>query len=202
MNAIFRKCIFGIILFLPIWATLAHENNKLSGHDTVYKENVQTFPGQESIRVKKEFSTLHPMIVHFPIVFILLACVLQILRLKLKRESWDELILYILLAGIITAYLSGEVFHPHTEGLSSDASIILERHEFFASLTLLTSLLALLTKIVSVYFNPLRKFVIEIITTVLLLGAATFVSVSGHWGAYLTHIEGVGPQGKYLKSEN
>ncbi|MHA6250018.1 hypothetical protein ACXYMU_18950 [Pontibacter sp. CAU 1760] len=34
----------------------------------------------------------------------------------------------------------------------------------------------------------------------LLAGAAYFVSMAGHYGAQLVHLEGVGPQGNYLEA--
>lgn len=41
-----------------------------------------------------------------------------------------------------------------------------------------------------------------IIIAAILLSAAYFVSRAGHYGAQLVHIEGVGPQGKFLETRH
>ncbi|HOK99571.1 MAG: DUF2231 domain-containing protein [Bacteroidales bacterium] len=200
MRAIVQRFAMCLILSFPLWVLSAHEHHK--------KDTVPVSVDMEKVLSEvstasdkhKSFPTLHPLVVHFPIVLLLLASILQVLRVVLKKKRWDDMILYLLAGGIITAYLAGEVFHPHTEGLSSHATIILERHELFASLAMFSALAALLSKITAMYFYRKRQLMLEMITAVILLVAAASVSVSGHWGAYLTHIEGVGPQGKFLEN--
>ncbi|MGC8802177.1 MAG: DUF2231 domain-containing protein [Bacteroidales bacterium] len=198
MDVILRWIVGCLIVLLPLGTLSAHETIKVTDNDTVQKTGIIFHSGDATIVSSKTFPTLHPLVVHFPIVLLILACILQLLRLVLSRKHWDELILYVLAGGIVTAYLAGEIFHPHTEGLSPQTAIILERHELFASIAMFSALVALLSKITGMYFYQVRQMILEIITAVILFVAATSVSVSGHWGAYLTHIEGVGPQGKYL----
>lgn len=147
------------------------------------------------------FSTLHPLVVHFPIVLLIIAALLQLVGLFYSKGSWDYITLFLLAGGVVGAYLSGSFFHPHTEGLTSNAAEILERHELFASLTLYSSIAALLLKIAGVFIFKSRKRFFEIATVINLLFSAVSVSIAGHWGAYLTHVEGVGPKGNYIEMD-
>jgi uncharacterized membrane protein len=147
------------------------------------------------------FSTLHPLVVHFPIVLLIVAALLQIIGLFYSKANWDYITLFLLASGVLAAYLAGSSFHPHTEGLPSHAAEILERHELFALLTLYASVAALILKVTGMFIVKSRKRMIEIITAFILLFSAVSVSLAGHWGAYLTHVEGVGPQGKFIETE-
>lgn len=144
------------------------------------------------------FPTLHPLVVHFPIVLLILAFIFQVIGLFNRKSHWDYVTLALLFAGVLGAYLAGSFFHPHTEELSADVDTILDRHELFASLTLWSGITGLLLKAFTLFFIKKRKLVFEIVTAIILLFSAASVAVAGHWGAYLTHVEGVGPQGKYL----
>lgn len=147
------------------------------------------------------FSTLHPLIVHFPIVLLIIAALLQIVGLFYLKSNWDYITLFILAGGVVGAYIAGNYFHPHTVGLTSSASKILAHHELFASLTLYSSIAALILKIAAMFIFRGKKRLFEIIVAFTLLFSAVSVSIAGHWGAYLTHIEGVGPQGKFIEIE-
>lgn len=147
------------------------------------------------------YSTLHPLVVHFPIVLLIVAALLQIIGSFYSKANWDYITLVLLAGGVAGAYLSGSFFHPHTEGLPSHVAEILERHELFASLTLYASVVALILKITGMFILKSRKRMVEIITAFILLFSAVSVSLAGHWGAYLTHVEGVGPQGKFIETE-
>ena len=61
-----------------------------------------------------------------------------------------------------------------------------------------TSFIATLLKIISHFFLK-RTLWMEVIVALALFASATFVSIAGHYGAQLTHIEGVGSQGKFLE---
>jgi hypothetical protein len=130
-----------------------------------------------------------------------MAALLQIAGLFYSKGNWNYITLFLLASGVLGAYLSGSYFHPHTEGLSSSAAEVLERHELFAAITLFSSIAALLLKVAGMFLFKSRKRMFEIITAIILLFSAISVSVAGHWGAYLTHVEGVGPQGKFFEIE-
>jgi len=211
-NTIDMKTILSFILSIIFIASFsvvvnAHdEKHHSTKKDTIQKtELVETLSNVSSSAVQTtsptEFSTLHPLVVHFPIVLLIIAALLQIVGVFYSKSNWDYITLFLLAGGVAGAYISSSYFHPHTEGLTSSASAILERHELFASLTLYSSLAALLLKIAGILIFKSRKRLFEVVTTLILLFSAVSVSIAGHWGAYLTHIEGVGPQGKFIEIE-
>jgi uncharacterized membrane protein len=185
---------------------LAHEGHHADDNDTLQKSTVmadslKNIPNEANTQTPTGFATLHPLVVHFPIVLLIIAALLQLIGLFYSKNNWDYITLFLLAAGALGAYLSGSFFHPHTEGLTHEAHKILERHELFASLTLISSVVALLLKVVAMYVFKSKKRLFEILTALMLLFSAVSVSFAGHWGAYLTHIEGVGPQGKFIEIE-
>lgn len=178
-----------------------HKTDTLKQSPPVMADSPGTSSETASYDEQSGFSTLHPLVVHFPIVLLIVAALLQIIGLFYSKTNWDYITLFLLASGVFTAYLAGSFFHPHTEGLPSHAAEILERHEFFASLTLFASVAALILKVTGMFIVKSKKRLIEIITAFMLLFSAVSVSLAGHLGAYLTHVEGVGPQGKFIEPE-
>jgi hypothetical protein len=50
--------------------------------------------------------------------------------------------------------------------------------------------------------NIIKKFIPNALVAVILIATAYAITHAGHYGAQLVHIEGVGPQGKYLETED
>lgn len=179
-----------------------HHKKKDSAQNNIeMADTLKTVTNTAVTPVPTTFSTLHPLVVHFPIVLLIIAALLQLIGLFYTKNNWDYITLFLLAGGALGAYLSGSYFHPHTEGLTQQAHEILERHELFASLTLFSAIAALLLKVAGMFIFKTRKRVFAIITALVLLFSAVSVSVAGHWGAYLTHVEGVGPQGKFIDND-
>lgn len=78
------------------------------------------------------FPNLHPMVVHFPIVLLLLAVILQLIQLFVMNRTMDWVILLTIGSGFIGAYAAGTLVHPHTEGLTEMAKNVLEQHDKYA----------------------------------------------------------------------
>lgn len=205
------KSLVAIVLYMGISLnTFAHEEHH-SKHTNDKNEVVEIINTASSTNVNTptSFSTFHPLIVHFPIVLILIAALLQIGSLVYSRANWDYITLFLLTGGVLGAYLSSSFFHPHAEGLTAHAQLILERHELFAELALYSSGLALFLKLIDMLvFNiannviyKSKKIILKIVITLILVSSAVSVSIAGHWGANLTHVEGVGPQGKFIEIE-
>ena len=148
-----------------------------------------------------EFPTLHPLIVHFPIMFLLIAAVLQLTGFFTFRRELSWVVLGLLLVGFATAYISGRYMHPHTHGLTARAAQILKEHDLYADWTVWLSGTGLLLKGIS-HFAFGRKLWAEAVVSLVLVGAAYSVAMAGHHGAQLVHIEGVGPQGKFLETHD
>lgn len=144
------------------------------------------------------FPTLHPLVVHFPIVLIILAAIIQLTSLFIFRRELGWTVLFLSAFGAAGAYLSSNVFHPHTAGLSDHAQRLLTEHELYADWTFWLAVAGLAVKAISTFLLE-RKWWSEAIASVALILAATAVGLAGHHGAELVHKEGVGPQGKFLE---
>ncbi len=159
------------------------------------------FPGSRLMHPKaSDFPSLHPLIVHFPIVLLILAFLLQIAALFWWKKELSLISGVLLLLGFITAYLASGSLHPHTEGLNETASGILALHDQYAEYTVWLSGIAFLLKVLS-HFLLRQKIWMEILVAVLLAATAYSVSQAGHYGAALVHLQGVGPQGEHLEME-
>jgi uncharacterized membrane protein len=146
-----------------------------------------------------DFPSLHPLVVHFPIVLLLMAFVLQAISLFVSREPLSWVTLIILSLGFIGAIVAGKYVHPHTTNdITERAALVLAEHERFASFTIWFSGIGLLVKIISHFFLK-RKLWVETVIAIILLVAAISVGIAGHHGADLVHIEGIGPQGNFLE---
>ncbi len=147
-----------------------------------------------------DFPSLHPLVVHFPIAFILVALLVQIVSLFTMRQAMGFVVLGALVIGFIGAIAAGWYLHPHVSGLSEQASQVLLEHEWYASATLWTAGIGIVLKSLSLFLLRLNTWVEGLATAVILLSTAA-VSMAGHHGAQLVHIEGIGPQGNHLVLE-
>lgn len=155
----------------------------------------------ETMAPLKEFPTLHPLVVHIPIVFLLMAAVMQgVSLLFFKRElSWTAWV--ILLVGFAGAYASSTWFHAHTTGLSPEAQQILEEHEAYANYTIWLSGSALVLQSVNLFFLR-RKAWLNAAVAALTVAAAVVVALAGHHGAELVHKQGIGAKGYKLEQHH
>ena len=148
----------------------------------------------------KEFPNLHPLIVHFPIVLLLLATVTQFAVLFFPRNhqlKW--LTFFFLFTGCIGTFIAIQTA-VHISGDADDKALeIFEAHQLFGTLTLWFSFAATIIR-----FSTLKWFkkkLAEIILTILLSTISVFVTITGHHGAQLVHIYDVGPKGNNVMSK-
>ncbi|MBS0030663.1 c-type cytochrome domain-containing protein [Chitinophaga sp. 22321] len=134
--------------------------------------NITTFSGH-----------LHPLIVHLPIGFILLAAVFNILSYNKKYENLKPAVSVTLLIGFISAVLA--CLFGYILSLSGDyeKSTLLHHKLSGITLTVISGIL---------YYISTEKVIREIrmpkkLFSVLLLGMIALMSYSGHEGASLTH---------------
>ena len=148
-----------------------------------------------------DFPTIHPLIVHFAIVLLIVGAILAVVNIYfIKKElAWTAFAL--VLVGFIAAYLAGRNFHPHTHGLTEHAKLVLEQHDFWADWTINLGFIGLLLQGINLFIFQSKRWAMAIVAVVL-LSAAYAVAQAGHYGAQLVHIEGVGPEGNFLELEH
>lgn len=185
-----KNVIYGLIFIATLFTAnqiLAHGG----GHD---KKEETTAPVEvfEDIEAPLDaFNTLHPLVVHFPIVLLLIAAVSQLFSLFVFKKELSWVTLFLLIGGFAGAYAASNFVHPHTATLSPFTQQVLEEHEEYAYLTVWIAGIALLLKGLS-HFLLKRNIIGEVVVTLLLFGSAFTVANAGHYGAQLTHVETVG----------
>ncbi|HHG84722.1 MAG TPA: hypothetical protein ENJ82_08225, partial [Bacteroidetes bacterium] len=86
-----------------------------------HEMGANTTHGHETKLLKADFDdfpTLHPLVVHFPIVLLLLAALAQLGSLLIFKHELSWVTMLLLLFGFTGAWLAGSIVHPHTSGLS------------------------------------------------------------------------------------
>tara|TARA_R110002012_G_scaffold108855_1_gene251946 strand:+ start:104547 stop:105176 length:630 start_codon:yes stop_codon:yes gene_type:complete len=146
-----------------------------------------------------DFPNLHPLMVHFPIVLLLIGAVLAIVNVILLKKEVDWVITGMVLVGALGAYLSGRTFHPHTHDLTEHAKQVLAQHDLWADWTIYLSIAGFVAQAVSQFIFRQKRWAVAVVA-LLLIASGYAVSRTGHYGAQLVHIEAVGPQGKFLES--
>ena len=148
-----------------------------------------------------DFPTLHPLIVHFPIILLLIAAAIQAANVYFGKKEFDWIVTALVFVGALTAWLASNNFHPHTEGLSEHAKLVLTRHEFWADWTVYLSVAGCIAQAVNQFVLNQKKWA-TVAVALILAGSAFSVSMAGHHGAQLAYIEGIGPMGKFLSNDH
>ncbi|MHB1921153.1 MAG: DUF2231 domain-containing protein [Chitinophagaceae bacterium] len=151
-----------------------------------------------------DFPKLHPMIVHFPIVFLLLALITQLFSFFIIQKELSGITLVLVFLGFVGAYLASTIYHGGDPDLSmldpiSKANFL--RHEQFAHYTVWISGIALVAKTLSQFLFK-RKIWAELLVTALLIGSAYTIVITGDMGARLVYINGIGVQGNELPAHD
>ena len=189
--------------------------------DTVHHHADGMKPDESKVTADlDDFPSLHPLIVHFAIVLIIVAAAMQLVNIFLLKKYLSWIVGVVLLIGCTTAWLASTKYHPHTHGISDHAKLVLELHDKWADWTNRSALIALILQVLYLFFISRRIIEVEMVTSdsgsairryqristivisIILLGSAYSVSRAGHYGAQLVHIEGIGPQGKFLEMDH
>lgn len=147
-----------------------------------------------------EFPNLHPLVVHFPIVLIILSALMQLSGILIINRTYHLATTIILTSGAVSGYLAASVFHAHAGELPAAARALFEEHEKWSYYAVRLSGLAAVIKIISLFIMP-RKW-LEGVIAVVAVAAGVSVAISGHHGAELVHKHGIGPKGDYLETHH
>lgn len=130
---------------------------------------------------------IHPMVVHFPIALILAGYMTEFIYLFFKKlPILKEFHFWLLAAGSLSAfaaYFSGAFITP---SVPPEATAVFSRHEFFAELTVFTTLvntaLLLYLKLEKKDETRLKwlAFIMNTLTVILLF-------ITGHYGGILVY---------------
>ena len=201
---IFLNCALLLAMMTISFNSLAHDHHAINdsivtttlavSHDSIL---IQEMKLHEEMKAIDTFPNYHPLIVHFPIVLLIIASLIQLFTFFVFKNELSWVVLALLAFGVLTAWLSSNTFHADPDTLTGRAREIFETHERMANLTWWFSLCALLFKIVSRFILK-RNVWIEILVSILLIISTVTVSIAAHHGAMLVHIEGIGPKGNHL----
>jgi uncharacterized membrane protein len=150
----------------------------------------------------KDYPSLHPLAIHFPIVLILLSVAFQ--AVVVWKPKWIQIrwtTMFIMAGGFLSAWSASTLFHAMIAPNAPKSSwIAFNAHEEYAQYTLWMAGITLLLKAIGDFFKINRRSYDTIVLIAAII-AAIFLSIASHHGARLTHIEGVGPMGRYLGTE-
>ncbi len=147
---------------------------------------------------------LHPVLVHFPIAFLILAALTALAWLVLGTRFWRHVTLILLVAGFVGglgAYFTGEAAEEFGEG-NPRVEAFEKQHESSALLTLMTAGLALF--VLAGYSAAARRLtttsrpeekdmpMVRIAVAVLAVASAVLVGRTGHLGGLMVWGEPVG----------
>lgn len=202
-------------LVKPDTLNQASSDNTTVRVDTMAEDINEIRYGKTSIHANlDDFPSLHPIVVHFAISLIVVAALLQLMNIFFFKKDIAWIILLLIVIGFVAALISSKSLHPQTTGLAERTAEILEYHDVWAQWTLRTAFAAVILQIIHMGITrfdkltfttprktgiPLRKNrLIMMIIAVIMLASTYSVLRTGHFGAQLVHIEGVGPRGNFL----
>ena len=155
---------------------------------------------QDGVPPVNDFPNYHPLIVHFPLILLLIAAVMQIALMFFTNKAFNYAVVALTVIGFVTALMSATILHAEpVRNLSPEAKAVFHAHEQYATITLWLSGIASLFKIAGLFFY--KKW-IEIGALIFLAGSAVTVTIAGHHGAELVYKQGIGPKGELLNKDH
>lgn len=141
---------------------------------------------------------LHPAIVHFPIVLLLLGAPLAVLSIFWRRSGFPILVAAVLAlgaCGAVVATLTGEQDAEMAGQASGQADQVLDEHEEWGERARNIGIVAALLAIASAGFGvrwPSAGRPLAALAAVASVGAAFAVAQAGHYGGQAVYKHGVG----------
>ena len=132
-------------------------------------------------------SHLHPMIVHFPIATIMIGFLADVLSLFITKEKClSKIGFYLEITGMLAAIAAFGTGYYFTSEMEGEAGILRNNHELFATLTLISIILATFFRILLVYQKK-EESQLKYVALCLFLLAFIFVGITGYLGGNLVY---------------
>jgi len=184
-------------------SALSHNDDNAKHDNLDQKTKAPTVNEINEIRLSDfsfaEFTTLHPMIVHLPVMLIPLALLLFMIALFSGKAEYRFISTGLIVVGFLSTLLAAFPFHPHTSGLPAEALATLKKHDFFAYSTIILAGIASVFSLLTCS-GKFKTKLTNGLTLLALLFATTTVSITGHYGGTLSLIHGVGAKGQYIQT--
>ena len=137
-------------------------------------------------------SYLHPMIVHFPIAIIMIGFLFDLSSLFITREKClSRMGLYLEVIGMFSAIAAFGSGYYLTSPMEGEAGVMRDQHQLFATLTLISIILAAFFRLVLVYQKKEESYLKYAAMSLFLL-AFVFVIITGHLGGLLVYENMIG----------
>ncbi len=133
------------------------------------------------------FSDIHSKVVHFPIAFLMLYPVIELIFIFFRKDFFSKtafLFLSVGVLGALFAVLSGNLVYQHITNWTAEAKDIFFTHQLYANLTVWFYAILLAVRYFLFIKKKLNRTVIIIIFAVSLIGGY-FVYQTGNYGGRL-----------------
>lgn len=141
----------------------------------------------------QDVGALHPILVHFPIALLIAAFLFDVVGWLWKRAAFTEAALGVQALGVLGAFaavLSGNQAEEAVEAIPGIHDV-LEQHERFGQIVLWVGLALVALRFFLVWKRPLGQGT-KLLLSVLSLGLAILVGVTGYYGGELVYKFGAG----------
>jgi uncharacterized membrane protein len=132
-------------------------------------------------------SHLHPMIVHFPIAIIMIGFLVDLLSLfRSKGKHLSTMGFYLEIVGMLAAIAAFVTGYLGILQKGDEAEMLRESHEFFATLTLISIILATFFRLLLVHHKK-EESQLKYVALGLFFFAFIFVIITGYLGGTLVY---------------
>ena len=132
-------------------------------------------------------ASIHPKVVHFPIAFLMLYPIMELLLIITRKSFFSKaafLFLVIGVVGSVFAVLSGNQAFELVNSWTNESREIFDKHQTFANLTIWYFLIILIGRYFLFRKQKLNRTIISVLILLSLLGSY-FVYQAGNYGGKL-----------------